>query len=53
MEIKITVFKNSETLAKNEPWLREFVSTDDFIDFSIVIRAFKLIWPECCITFSI
>lgn len=53
MEVKILVFRNSETLAKNEPCVREFVSIEDGFDFSGVIKAFKLIWPDCCITFSI
>lgn len=53
MSVKIVVYRNAETMAKNEPCIREFVEIEGFFDFTGIINAFKTIWPDCTITFNV
>lgn len=53
MTVKVLVYRDTQCLANNQPCVRESLDVDNTFDFNVLIQAFKLVWSDCIINFSI
>lgn len=53
MTVKVLVYRDTQCLANNQPCVRESLDVDNTFDYNVLIQAFKLVWNDCIITFSI
>lgn len=53
MQLQVRVYRNVDCLSNNNPCVRESLDVDNTFDYNVLIHAFKLLWSDSVITFSI
>lgn len=53
MLLQVRVYRNADCLSNNNPCVRESLDVDNTFDYNVLIHAFKLLWSDSVITFSL